>query len=319
MALRQSDSRHVRRNSLDDLRLDEYDHTLAWKMRECCGTGSHYLQVPTLVGAENWNEWSLHIKTAALAEHVDCILTGSFRCPPRPAADCSTAQWNHWVGQKLFWERLNDNLISGIRSRSADFLASLIESETDAVSAYDRLQDHCQKRSGLILADLIAQLSRDRSENYDSVRDFSRVFQERLDKIDRMRLSWQIPEGLRQIMYLCRLGEDFGVFESMMTMKYNIAGIGDGPPVTLDFIMTKAAEYEANMTPVRLKRPAISAPAIARSPSSSDLMQPDRSKRRRPDSVPIKYKGPYRKVCSIHGWIHGSSNHDDSDCYQQRE
>ncbi|CAK7271529.1 hypothetical protein SEPCBS119000_004653 [Sporothrix epigloea] len=267
----------------DEERLEETDWTISIKLAEVCGSGSNYAHLPTLTGYENWAEWDEALKNAALAERVAKVLDSSFQRPMRPADDCSTKEWNHWVHQAAYWDRLNDNLLSGIRMHCSQFLLQRIPSTTPARDAYRILSDHCNKRRAHVVADLVDELLHDNLDNYASVREYSRVFKERLDEINRLALNWQITEELSQLWYLSNLGETFKHFRS--TIYKNHQGNGSGQPITLGHLMERA-EDEFTRTQIEDKF------------------------RKRPLTTITPNNAPDQKVSSENTWVTSSSNYN---------
>lgn len=325
-----------------DFRLDIDDFEVEVSVARACGSGAAYRQVPTLTGADNWGDYTNKLHNAALAEQTEKLIreSGYMREPTRPDDNCSNRVWNRYIQQLALFQRKNNNLLSGIRSTCDTYYLNKINSIWNARDAYMMLQRECQQHGASSLGEIVSRLINDNLNHHKSVKDFSESFITHLETLQRMQLSWSIPDELLQLWFLASLGEAFSNFRSTIFLQYTIAGVGDGPALTLHELMTKAKDEWTRMQseqrmaggqptsvfyqnqPRGTKRPgqfSSQQPAAKRLNSGAPNSRPQgvsRSANWKPK--PPNYTGPHQMVCSWHGWLDGDSNHNDANCILQK-
>ncbi|CAK7271323.1 hypothetical protein SEPCBS119000_004541 [Sporothrix epigloea] len=201
------------------------------------------------------------------------------------------------------------------RRRSPD-IEDQVSNETDTSTA-DNMPQNSSKPDFHYVCNLLDQIFTQKAEEFKSIREYSEVFEDRRYEIKHMSLGWEIPEGLAQIVYLNNLGPEYGQYVSSIYREFTIGGIGHGRAISLYYLISCTID-EAERLAAAAKRLAARADAIVNTSTVAYLARANRSRKRRPSRIPSNYRGPHRKVCSIHGWVDGPSNHDNTSCLRQQ-
>ncbi|KHO00364.1 uncharacterized protein MAM_02287 [Metarhizium album ARSEF 1941] len=309
---------------LDDTpRLDPDDVDVQIAVSSAVGSGAYYASIPKLKGSSNWAEWDEALNVAAMGEFVIPILDG-LQQPSPPAEPCSGTAWNNYVQQLAYWQRRNYNLMAGIRRSCTPYMAEKIRSETMAYKAYMTLHKHSQRRGANILGEIIG-FTTDNLQKHSDVQDFVQAFREKLHNLERMQLNWTMPKELCQLLFLINLDDTFSTFRSRVYQQYRIAGVGNGADITLDQLIELAQdEHQRLETEKRLSSRSGSAivdPSVYLAQGSTGYKhRRDTTGANQPPwkrtklTKPSDYKGPYQKVCTIHGWLPTPGSHNDSEC-----
>lgn len=311
--------------------------TVERQIMQLYGNGSNYndAQWPELVGSLNWATWDRKLKNAARSEKVLPLLNGVLTKPIEPPANCNNNTWNEYVETHHRYYHANNNLLSGILKHLSHFLQGKVEDIEDAKAVYEALKKESQHRGANIVGEEVEGLILDNLSQHRTVQEFAESFSQRIQRIQQMELPWTMPEELLQIWFLTNLGDSYSSFRSMLYQNFKIAGVGQGAAVTLSELMTRAQNQEALMASETRHAAPGTATYAAFTPRNSrqggkrpggntfsnQLGPAKRLERKVPwdfskkrTTIPAGTPSNERKICSIHGWFPGASNHDDSTC-----
>ena len=302
------------------------------------GSGSNYTHTkfPQLQGASNWAEFDEALQNAARAEHVHKLLDlpglpASITSPSEPPEGSDIETWNNYVRRCARYERANDNLLAGIKHNLSPYMKEKVRGIHHANETYRILQDESQQRGANLLAEEIEGLIHDNLNQHKGVQDYSQAFMTRVNKIRRMELSWHLPDELLQLWFLTNLGESFSTFRSTLYQHFSVAGVGTGQKLSLQEIMSRATDEWSRIqseqkTSIYLTdgpyRPGGKRPGSNTFSHSQDNKRPTTNQQKPPErtwKVPATARPYERKLCRVHGWIPGRSNHDDAECRLQQE